>query len=183
MSFRAFVVFGLTALATVLHGSGAAAQNPVVVMDTSMGAISMELLPEQAPISVENFLAYVDEGHYENTVFHRVIQTFMIQGGAYTPDNQKKPTREPIKNEAANGLLNDKYTVAMARTNAVDSATDQFFINTADNAFLNHEVRDFGYAVFARVIDGTDVVDRIAATPVTDNVPNESVVIRSIRRQ
>ena len=184
MSFRTFAVLGLTSLAVVLHGSGAGAQgNPVVVMETSMGAITIELFQEQAPISVENFLAYVDEEHYDNTIFHRVIQTFMIQGGAFSPDMQRKPGRAQIKNEAANGLTNDRYTLAMARTSEVDSATDQFFINTADNAFLNHEVRDFGYAVFGRVTAGTDVVDRIAATPVTNTMPDEPVVIQSVRRQ
>ncbi len=184
MSFRAFIILGLTGLAAVLHGSGASAQNnQTVVMETSMGAITIELFPEQSPISVENFLAYVDEEHYDNTIFHRVIETFMIQGGAFSPDMQRKPGRDEIKNEAANGLTNDKYTLAMARTSEVDSSTDQFFINTADNAFLNHMVRDFGYAVFGRVTGGTDVVDRIAETPVTNTIPDEPVVIQSVRRQ
>ena len=107
----------------------------------------------------------------------------MIQGGAYSPDMRTKPTRDPVKNEAENGLTNDRYTIAMARTSEIDSATDQFFINTGDNDFLNNGVRDFGYAVFGQVIDGTDVVDRIAATPVTNNLPDEPVIIRSIRRR
>ena len=184
MSFRTFAVLGLAGLAMSLGSSGASAQdNPVVVLETSLGAITIELFPEQAPISVENFLAYVDEEHFDNTLFHRVIQTFMIQGGSFSPDMRTKPTRAQIKNEADNGLNNDKYTVAMARTNEVDSATDQFFINTSDNDFLNHRVRDFGYAVFGRVTDGADVVDRIAATPVTNNLPDEQVVIQSVRRQ
>ncbi len=156
---------------------------PVVVMDTSFGEITVELAPTAAPISVENFLAYADAEHYDNTVFHRVIQTFMIQGGAYSSEMRTKPTRDPIKNEAENGLTNDQYTIAMARTSEIDSATDQFFINTADNDFLNNGARDFGYAVFGRVIDGTDVVDRIAATPVTNNLPDEAVIIRSVRRR
>ena len=184
MRFRTLVVFVSAGLAMVLHTPGASAQdNPVVVMETSMGTITIELFQEQAPISVENFLTYVDEEHYDGTIFHRVIQTFMVQGGRFTPDMRGKPGRAAIKNEADNGVNNDKYTVAMARTNAVDSATDQFFINTVDNNFLNNGVRDFGYAVFGRVIAGTAVVDTIAGTPVTNSVPNEAVIIQSIRRR
>ena len=184
MQFRTLVVLASAGLVMVLHTPGASAQdNPVVVMETSMGTITIELFQAQAPISVENFLTYVDEEHYDGTIFHRVIQTFMIQGGRFTPDMRGKPVRDQIKNEAANGLDNDKYTVAMARTNEVDSATDQFFINTVDNNFLNNGVRDFGYAVFGRVIDGTDVVDTIAGTPVTNTVPDEPVVIQSVRRR
>ncbi len=184
MQFRILVGLASAGLLLVLHSPAASAQdNPVVVMETSMGTISIELFQAQAPISVENFLTYVDEEHYDGTIFHRVIQTFMIQGGRFTPDMRGKPGRAPIKNEADNGVNNDKYTVAMARTNEVDSATDQFFINTVDNNFLNNGVRDFGYAVFGRVIDGTDVVDTIAGTPVTNTVPNEPVVIQSIRRR
>ncbi len=184
IQLRALAVITSACLLTLVQSPGVAAQgNPVVVLDTSMGAITVELFQEEAPISVENFLSYVDEEHYSGVIFHRVIETFMIQGGRFTADMQPRPVRAPIKNEAANGLDNDKYTLAMARTNAVDSATDQFFINMVDNNFLNHEVRDFGYAVFGRVTDGTDVVDRIAATPVTDSVPNEPVVIRSVSRQ
>ena len=178
-----FVVIIAAGLVMVLHTPGASAQeNPVVVMETSMGTISIELFEERAPISVENFLGYVDERHYDGTIFHRVI-AFMIQGGAFTPDMRGKAVRAPIKNEAANGVNNDKYTVAMARTSAVDSATDQFFINTVDNNALNNGVRDFGYAVFGRVVDGSAVVDRIAGTPVTNTVPNDPVVIQSIRRR
>ena len=184
MQFRTLVVLASAGLVMVLHTPGASAQdNPVVVMETSMGTITIELFQAQAPISVENFLTYVDEEHYDGTIFHRVIQTFMIQGGPFTPDMRGKPVRDQIKNEAANGLDNDKYTVAMARTNEVDSATDQFFINTVDNNVLNNGVRDFGYAVFGRVIDGTDVVDTIADTPVTNTVPDEPVVIQSVRRR
>ena len=184
MRCRTPFVFASACLVMVLHSPGALAQdNPVVVMETSMGTITVELFQKQAPISVENFLAYVDAEYYDNTIFHRVIRTFMIQGGHFLADGQSKTARDPIKNEAANRVNNDKYTLAMARTGEVDSATDQFFINTADNNFLNHEVRDFGYAVFGRVTAGTDVVDRIAASPVTDALPNEQVVIQSIRRQ
>ncbi|HJN43290.1 MAG: hypothetical protein CL477_17120 [Acidobacteria bacterium] len=184
MSFRTFVGLASACVLMVLHTPVASAQgNPVVVIETSMGAITVELFQDRAPISVENFLGYVDAEHYDGSVFHRVIQTFMIQGGHFTPEMQSKPTRPPITNEAENGVNNDKYTLAMARTGEINSATDQFFINTVDNNFLNNGVRDFGYAVFGRVTDGTDVVDRIAATPVTDTVPNEPVVIQSIRKQ
>ena len=184
MRFRTLVVLTSACLVMVLHSPGASAQDsPVVVMETSMGTVTIELFQEQAPISVENFLAYVDEEHYDDSIFHRVIETFMVQGGHFTTNMQGKPTRAAIKNEAENGVKNDKYTLAMARTGEVDSATDQFFINTADNDFLNNGVRDFGYAVFGRVTDGTDVVDQIAATPVSNSVPNEPVVIQSIRRR
>ncbi|MCE2513485.1 MAG: peptidyl-prolyl cis-trans isomerase [Acidobacteria bacterium] len=184
MAGRTLAAVSAACLAVVLLGSPAAAQdNPAVVLDTSMGAITIELFEEQAPISVANFLSYVDEGHYDGVIFHRVIQGFMIQGGRFTPSMSPRATRAPIRNEAANGLDNDRYTVAMARTAEVDSATDQFFINTVDNAFLNHQVRDYGYAVFGRVIDGTDVVDRIESTPVSNAVPNEPVVIESARRR
>ena len=182
MTFRRIAV--TAGIAIILSAPLAFAQDsPVVVMETSLGAITVELASAEAPISVENFLAYVDAGHYDNTIFHRVIQGFMIQGGAYSPDMRTRPTRDPIENEAENGLTNDRYTVAMARTSEIDSATDQFFINTVDNNFLNNGVRDFGYAVFGRVIDGNDVVDRIAAVPATNSLPNETVVIQSIRRR
>ena len=183
MKFRSMA--GLVAgIAIILSGSASSAQDaPVVVMETSLGAISVELAPAEAPISVDNFLQYVDAGHYDNTIFHRVIQGFMIQGGAYSPEMRTRPTRPPIENEAQNGLLNDRYTIAMARTSEIHSATDQFFINIVDNSFLNHGVRDFGYAVFGRVIDGTDVVDRIAAVPATNSLPNETVVSQSVRRR
>ena len=183
MRFRS--IAGMAAgIALVLSGLVLSAQdNPVVVMETSLGAITVELAPAEAPISVDNFLQYVDAGHYDNTIFHRVIQGFMIQGGAYSPEMRTRPTRDPIRNEAENGLLNNRYTISMARTSEIDSATDQFFINTVDNNFLNNGVRDFGYAVFGRVIDGNDVVDRIAAVPVSNTVPNEAVVIQSVRRR
>ena len=186
MTFRTFrrIAAAAAVVAVVLSGPLASAQEPpVVVMETSLGAISVELAPAEAPISVDNFLQYVDAGHYDGTIFHRVIQRFMIQGGAYSPEMSTKPTRDPIENEAENGLLNDRYTIAMARTSEIDSATDQFFINLVDNNFLNNGVRDFGYAVFGRVIDGADVVDRIAAVPVTNTLPNEPVVIQSVTRQ
>lgn len=166
----------------------AAQGNPVVVIETNLGSMTAELDQANAPLSVANFLAYVESGHYSGTVFHRVIQTFMIQGGGFTADMTQKPVNPPVKNEARNGLSNDKYTIAMARTNVVDSGTSQFFINTADNAALNNKgitPADYGYAVFGRVTQGMDVVDKIAAVAVGNrgpfqNVPNTPVEILSI---
>ena len=155
--------------------------NPVVVIKTTKGDIKVELDKEKAPITVDNFMAYVEDGYYNGTIFHRVIKNFMIQGGGITKDMQPKPANAPIKNEADNGLKNDRGTIAMARTGVVDSATSQFFINTVDNGFLNHGARDFGYAVFGRVIDGMDVVEAIEAVPTgPGDVPNEPVVIESV---
>lgn len=133
-----------------------------VVIETSMGKIEVELNAEKAPISVENFLNYVEMGFYDGTIFHRVINNFMVQGGGYDKFMQKKTTRSQIKNEAKNGLKNDRGTLAMARTSVVDSASSQFFINHKDNDFLNHGGRDYGYAVFGKVTKGMDVVDAIA---------------------
>ena len=138
------------------------AQNPVVVVETSKGAIEIELYPEAAPKTVENFLKYVDAGFYADTVFHRVIRGFVVQGGGLTPELEEKPTMKPIRLEAQGDLLNVRGTVAMARTNDRDSATSQFFINVADNAELDHSKQQFGYAVFGRVVAGMDVVDAIA---------------------
>jgi cyclophilin family peptidyl-prolyl cis-trans isomerase len=181
------VVFG-----TIVSRNATAQENPVVVLQTNHGSITIELLQTDAPVSVENFLAYVNDGFYENTVFHRVIQQFMIQGGGMTADLAAKRTRPPIQNEARNGVTNARGTVAMARTNIVDSATAQFFINTADNArSLDHSGLDpagYGYAVFGRVTEGMDVVDSIAAVQTQsqgpyDDVPTESVVIQSVTVQ
>lgn len=133
-----------------------------VVIETSMGKIEVELNAEKAPISVENFLNYVEMGFYDGTIFHRVINNFMVQGGGYDKFMQKKTTLPQIKNEAKNGLKNDRGTLAMARTSVVDSASSQFFINHKDNDFLNHGGRDYGYAVFGKVTKGMDVVDAIA---------------------
>ena len=160
--------------------------NPIVIMSTSMGDIKIELYPDKAPVTVENFLGYIRDGFYDGTIFHRVIPGFMIQGGGFTPDMNQKPTKEPIKNEADNGLKNDKGTIAMARTNVVDSATSQFFINEASNDVLNHGSRDFGYAVFGKVVEGMDVVDRIAAARtgsvgMFQDVPEETIVIKSVK--
>lgn len=160
--------------------------NPMVIMSTSKGDIKIELYKDKAPITVENFLGYVNDGFYDGTVFHRVIPNFMIQGGGFTPDLDQKSTKAPIKNEAENGLKNERGTLAMARTQVVDSATSQFFINLADNSFLDNGVRDYGYAVFARVVDGMDVVDEIAAVETGNkgmmgDVPQEDVVIESVK--
>ncbi len=149
------------------------------------GVITLELDAEKAPLSTANFLAYVNKGHYDNTVFHRVIPGFMVQGGGFEPGMQQKATDAPINNEANNGLKNDNYTVAMARTNDPHSATAQFFINVAGNAFLNHtapSAQGWGYAVFGKVVDGKDVVDKIKAVKTGrrgyhDDVPVDDVVI------
>ncbi len=159
----------------------------MVVFSTSHGDITIELYADKAPITVENFYRYVDEGHFDGTIFHRVIPGFVIQGGGFDENMQQKATHEPIKNEADNGLKNERYTLSMARTQVVDSATSQFFINLADNAFLDHGDRDFGYAVFGKVVDGMDVVDRVA-TVATGNsaghqdVPVEPVVVNKAYR-
>ena len=158
--------------------------HPVVVLETSLGTIELELDAVKAPISVENFLAYVDAGHYDGTLFHRVIPGFMIQGGGFDASMQQKPTRGQIKNEADNGLTNQRGTVAMARTSDVNSATSQFFINVADNGFLNHGGRDFGYAVFAKVTSGMDVADKIAAVKRgAQDAPVEPVMIKKATRK
>jgi len=170
----------------------APAKNPIVVMDTSLGPVEMEIFVDKAPISAANFLQYVDAGFYNGTIFHRVIPTFMIQGGGFTPDMSEKPTRAPIKNEAGNGLSNDLGTLAMARTSVVDSATAQFFINVTDNPFLNHtdnSDQGYGYAVFGKVINGMDVVNKIKNVPTgvapngMGDVPVTPVIIKSIKRQ
>lgn len=160
----------------------------MITFTTSHGDITIELFAEDAPISVENFLAYLDSGHFAGTIFHRVIPGFMIQGGGFDADMNQKPTRDPIKNEADNGLKNERGTLSMARTSDIDSATSQFFINLSDNAFLDHGGRDFGYAVFARVSEGMDVVDKIAAVATGNHgghsdVPVEAVVVdKAVRR-
>lgn len=157
------------------------------VLETSMGEIHIELDADKAPVTVENFLKYVDDGFYNGTIFHRVIPDFMIQGGGFTEDMTQKPTRDPIRNEADNGLSNEPYTIAMARTSVVDSATAQFFINVADNVFLDHGKRDFGYAVFGKVTKGEDIVDRIAGVDTgvragMRDVPTETVTIEKAYR-
>ncbi len=166
------------------------ADNPRVKLETNKGAIVIELYPDKAPESVKNFLQYVDDGFYDGTVFHRVIPGFMIQGGGFTAEIKQKPTGAPIKNEAGNGLKNERGTLAMARTQVVDSATSQFFINSVNNDFLNHRdetPRGFGYAVFGKVVDGMKVVDAISSvkTGVVKgfrDVPLEPVVIEKATR-
>lgn len=156
--------------------------NPVVVMETSKGNIEIELYKKDAPITVDNFLLYVNEGFYDGLIFHRVIGNFMLQGGGFDAQMNEKETREPIKNEAGNGLKNLKWTVAMARTSEIDSATAQFFINVADNSFLDNGVRDFGYAVFGKVVGGMETVDAIGKAQTTtigpySDVPAEPITI------
>ena len=160
-----------------------------VTMETSMGTITLELDDAKAPETVANFVQYAKDGHYDGTIFHRVIDGFMIQGGGFTKDMNQKETREPIRNEAMNGLKNLRGTIAMARTMVVDSATSQFFINLVDNAFLdfqNPTPQGFGYAVFGKVVDGMDVVDQIAKVKTGfsgphQNVPEEAIVIKKVR--
>ncbi|MEO8522266.1 MAG: peptidylprolyl isomerase [Acidobacteriota bacterium] len=172
-----------------LQAPAPAPGNPVAVVSTSMGDFTIELVTDRAPVSVENFLQYAREGHYGGTVFHRVKPGFMIQGGGFTPSLSEKPTRPPIQNEATNGLRNLRGTVGMARMAALRSATDQFYVNVADNRRLDHtgySPDEFGYAVFGRVLSGMEVVDRIAAvqthsTAGMDDVPLEPVIIRSVQ--
>ena len=176
----------LTAIFSVANPAAAAGDAPKVKLATSMGDIVVQLNPEKAPKTVANFLQYVREKHYDGTIFHRVIGNFMIQGGGFTADLKQKPMRSPIPLEAANGLKNDKYTIAMARTNVPDSATTQFFINVKDNAMLNAPSPDgHGYAVFGKVVSGMDVVDKIKAVatgsggPFPADVPTTPVTITS----
>lgn len=162
----------------------AQAQNPQVVLETTKGTITLELFRDKAPKSVENFLAYVEAGFYDGTIFHRVIPNFMIQGGGFTTGMQQKQTRAPISNEADNGLGNDRGTIAMARTSDPNSATAQFFINTVDNKGLNHTGKNaagWGYAVFGKVVAGMEVVDAISAVKTVHrgmpDVPEETITI------
>jgi len=183
------VVLGLGACLSLSAVAGQdSTQKPVVVLDTSLGAITLELYPDRAPITVENFLKYVDEGFYDNLIFHRVMPGFMVQGGGMTDQMVEKSVgkHRPIKNESRNGLSNDRGTVAMARTADPNSATCQFFINHVDNPNLN--TYGGGYTVFGKVIDGIDVVDKIAKVPTTtrgphENVPLKPVYIKSTKRK
>ena len=164
----------------------AATARPVVALATSLGTIKIALDRDKAPVSVDNFLQYVRSGHYDGTVFHRVIPNFMIQGGGFGPDMKQKATKPPIRNEAKNGLRNRRGTIAMARTNDPDSATAQFFINLKDNVSLDFGIRGAGYAVFGEVVEGMDVVDKIAAVATTrrgqhDDVPVTPVLITAAR--
>jgi len=152
----------------------------MITIKTNHGDISVELFEEKAPISCENFRQYVSDGHFNDTIFHRVIPNFMIQGGGMDENMTSKPTRDPIKNEADNGELNARGTLAMARTGVVDSATSQFFINLNNNDFLNNGSRDFGYAVFGRVSDGMDVVDAIAAVQTGNSGGHQDVPVEAV---
>ena len=178
-------LLGLYALAAPAQ----AQDKPQVVLETTKGNITLELDPEKAPITTENFLKYVDSGHYDGTIFHRVIPGFMIQGGGMEPNMREKRTNPPIKNEAANGLSNTRGTIAMARTNDPNSATAQFFINVADNSRgLDPRPGSAGYAVFGKVVEGMDVVDAIVNVKTTsrgnhDDVPVEPVIIKSAKRK
>jgi peptidyl-prolyl cis-trans isomerase B (cyclophilin B) len=179
-----FVVLGMVTAGT------ARAANPTVVMETSMGTIKIELFEDKAPITVKNFLAYVDDKSYDGTIFHRVIEGFMIQGGGFEPGMKEKQTKGQIKNEWTNGLKNQRGTIAMARLREPDTASAQFFINVADNAGLDMarpQTGNAGYCVFGRVIEGMDVVDKIkgvktATRGMHGDVPVEDVVIKSVRR-
>jgi cyclophilin family peptidyl-prolyl cis-trans isomerase len=190
---KRFMTFAL--LAGVLAGGASSSaqdkdKNPQVILDTSYGKIIVELYADKAPITVKNFLQYVDDKHYDGTIFHRVIADFMIQGGGMEAGLKEKKGRAPIKNESTNGLSNERGTLAMARTNVPDSATAQFFINVKDNNFLDRaKARDkVGYAVFGKVVDGMDVVDKIRRVETAsqgghDDVPVQDVVLRSARRK
>ncbi|MFL6650552.1 MAG: peptidylprolyl isomerase [Sulfurifustaceae bacterium] len=180
----------LTIVTTGTHADDKVTGNPKVRMTTTLGTIDIELDAQKAPLSTANFLRYVDRGFYNGTIFHRVIPGFMIQGGGFEPGLKQKPTDAPIKNEADNGLKNVTGTIAMARTSDPNSATAQFFINTVDNAFLDHRektTQGWGYAVFGKVTQGLDVVNKIAAAPTKSagphrNVPVTDVVIQKVER-
>lgn len=178
--FKRIVITLVTLFSLAVMAPAALAANTRVMLTTSAGNIELELYNQKAPVTVDNFLGYVNSGFYNGTLFHRVIPGFMIQGGGFTAAMQQKPTQAPIKNEADNGLRNLRGTIAMARTAEKDSATSQFFINVADNAFLDHGQRDFGYAVFGKVIKGMDIVDKISQVR-TENVgPYQNVPVKQI---
>jgi peptidyl-prolyl cis-trans isomerase A (cyclophilin A) len=175
------------AIGLLAVSAGAAGKNPTVLMETSLGKVTIELFQKESPLSVKNFLTYVKDGFYNGTAFHRVMPGFMIQGGGFTLEMMQKSTRKPVPNEASNGLKNERGTIAMARTSDPDSATAQFFINLVDNNGLNRPQPDgYGYAVFGRVIEGMDVVDRIAGVRTgvrmgMRDVPLEPVEIKSLK--
>lgn len=184
------IVFKLTFLSLLFCSGITAAENPKVTMETSMGKVVLELYPEQSPITVENFLAYVNDGFYNGSIFHRIIANFMIQGGGYSKDfyddqNKEKPTRAPIKNESDNGLSNTIGTIAMARTSDPDSASSQFFISVKDNSYLDGAPNQPGYTVFGKVVEGMDVVIAMSQVKTrklgfTPDVPEEPVIITSV---
>jgi peptidyl-prolyl cis-trans isomerase A (cyclophilin A) len=159
----------------------------MIRFETTLGDFTIELLEKEAPLSVANFLSYIDDGFFDGTIFHRIVPGFVIQGGGFTEDMTQKRTQPPVKNEADNGIKNQRGTLSMARTNDINSATSQFFVNLKDNDFLDHSRGNFGYAVFARVTAGMDVVDKIAAVETgrrrgMDDVPVEAVIMKSVRR-
>ena len=174
-----------------LAASPAVAKNPQVVLETNQGNVTIELFADKAPITTKNILEYVDSGFYDGIVCHRIIKGFMLQCGGFTADLKQKQPRAPIKNEATNGLKNEKYTLAMARTSVVDSATAQFFINVKDNDFLNNSgttPQAYGYAVFGKVVAGQDVVDKIKAVPTgtksgMQDVPTTAIEIKSAKKK
>ena len=198
LNFKFLAVLGLILLPFMVtscnssdKGSGDSSntgkgENPVVIISTNQGDIKVKLFKNEAPITVENFLGYVNDGFYDGVIFHRVIPNFMAQTGGFTSDMKQKTPKAPIKNEADNGLRNKRGTLSMARTSDVDSATSQFFINVNDNTFLDNGERDFGYAVFGEVTEGMDVVDKIVSVqtgtvgPFRD-VPNEPIIINSAK--
>ncbi len=188
MTFKKLLI-SLATLALSFQIQFAFAANPKVKVETNKGNMVFELYPEKAPKSVENFLAYINAGTYDGTIFHRVIKNFMNQGGGFTPDYKKIATKDPVQNEADNGLKNLKYTIAMARTGAPHSATNQFFINTADNAFLDHtgkSMRGWGYTVFGKVVEGENIAGAIsrvatgAGGPFAKDVPRTPIIITKI---
>lgn len=188
MKTTAKIILSLIAAALLITSGCAKTKTQTkVLIETNLGNIEVELFDKEAPETVTNFLNYVDNGFYDGTIFHRVIKGFMIQGGGFTPDMQQKPTNAPVKNEANNGLKNQRGTLAMARTQSVNSATSQFFINTVNNNFLDHGARDYGYCVFGKVVSGIDIVDAIESVKTGTkgyhgDVPADNVVIISVKR-
>jgi cyclophilin family peptidyl-prolyl cis-trans isomerase len=159
----------------------------MILFETTLGDFKIEFFEKEAPLSVANFLKYIDDGFFDGTIFHRVVPGFVIQGGGFTEDMAQKKTEPPVKNEADNGLNNERGTLSMARTNDINSATSQFFVNLKDNEFLDHSRQNFGYAVFAKVTEGMDVIDKIAAVKTGrkrghEDVPVDAVVMKSVRR-
>ena len=181
-TFKSFTLIFLLLITSVCFS----ASKPQLIIETNYGNITIEVYPDKAPITVKNFLSYVEKGFYNQTIFHRVINGFMIQGGGFDKDMNQKETDATVKNEASNGLKNEIYTIAMARTSIPDSATSQFFINVASNSFLDYPGQDgAGYCVFGKVVDGKDVIQKIMSSPTGtknghDDVPNEPIIIEEI---
>jgi cyclophilin family peptidyl-prolyl cis-trans isomerase len=181
-TFKSFTLIFLLLITSVCFS----ASKPQLIIETNYGNITIEVYPDKAPITVKNFLSYVEKGFYNQTIFHRVINGFMIQGGGFDKDMNQKETDAPVKNEASNGLKNEIYTIAMARTSIPDSATSQFFINVASNSSLDYPGQDgAGYCVFGKVVDGKDVIQKIMSSPTGtknghDDVPNEPIIIEEI---